>query len=114
MNSSHEYEMDGHGQWRDSEVPERRNEFRDRVEQGSTLDAEARDLIRRYYSGHEDQLPKPAPEGLVNHLIPRRQGEENLLPQTAEIRAAAEAPLTSPDSPYHAAYGKVDVYKRQA
>ena len=107
VNSSHEFEMDGHGQWRDAEAPERRNEFRGWLREGPPLDEQARSLIREHFSGHEAQLPKPAPEGLVNHLIPRHHDEENLLPQTPEARAAAQARLTTPDSPYHATYGKV-------
>ena len=74
---------------------------------GPPLDEQARDLIKAHFSGREDQLPRPAPEGLVNHLIPRHHGEENLLPQTVEARAAAQAPLTTPDSPYHTTCGKV-------
>lgn len=107
VNSSHEYEMDGHGQWRDAEVPERRNEFRGWRVDGPPLDEQARELIKSHFSGREEHMPRPAPEGLVNHLIPRHHGEENLLPQSVEARAAPQAPLTKPESPYHATYGKV-------
>ena len=107
VNSSHEYEMDQHGQWRDAETPERPREFRGWLEQGPSLDDQARALIREHYSGRDSHPPARAPDGLVNQLIPHHRDEANLLPATPEARAAAHAPLTTPDSPYHATYARI-------
>lgn len=107
VNSSHEYEMDQHGQWRDAEAPERPREFRGWLEQGPPLDEQARELIREHYSGRGNPEPARAPDRLVNHLVPHHRDEANLLPGTPEARAGAHAPLTTPDSPYHATYGRI-------
>jgi len=106
-NSSHEFEMDPHGRWRDTDVPARPQEFKGWLEKGPALDEAARALIRDHFTRSEARLPAPAEDRIVTYMIPHHAGEVNLMPGTPHARAGADAPLNAPDSPYRATYDKV-------
>jgi hypothetical protein len=74
-NSSHEWELDRNGQFRDKEIPERPNEFKGWLVQDKGMDPQ----VRRMLDEHLDRVPKPFPPRdpgeQVTVLVPRRKGE---------------------------------------
>jgi hypothetical protein len=74
-NSSHEWELDRNGQFRDKEIPERPNEFKGWLVQDKGIDPQ----VRRMLDEHIDRVPKPFPprdpSEEVRVLIPRRKGD---------------------------------------
>lgn len=74
-NSSHEWELDKNGQFRDKEIPERPNEFKGWLVQDKGMDPQA----RRMLDEHLDRVPKPFPprdpSEQVHVLVPRRKDD---------------------------------------
>lgn len=113
VNSSHEYERDPMGEWRDKIEPEKPGEFDKLIKGQGSLDKQTVELIRRHYlapteSGEKPSLPKVAASGPVHMLVPRRMDEpDNLRPLSPQQLAGSDASLVRPESPYHGITNKV-------
>lgn len=113
VNSSHEYERDPMGEWRDKVKPEKSGEFDDFIKVDKNADGKALDLIKTHFTRKDDvgqtpKLPQVAQDHPVNMLIPRRLNEpDNLRPLSPQQLALSDAPLVRPESPYHGITNKV-------